>query len=418
MTEADVQPGSNEALVAAFARFKARTAWRVAARNAARGMYELVQEAESAGAGALTAEQQTETRLIRGGIERAVEAASYRAPGWQRLSDWYSGAGIETAWNELHRVSERLLLVLSPVAVRNRVGTIDATLRSSLKSDDPRLTPAVERLVSLASAGPAAIDAAARQELRDFAQVGNEAGDESHTNVRSLRNLLIFVGGVTTIALLVFATLHALAPGFLSLATNSASDAIEVWEVELAGVLGGTIAAVFTIAKLGGFSGPYRLPVYQALIRVPAGAIVALAAVVLMQSKQISALSPQSGLSVLAVALVFGYAPDVFLRFMDQKATSLLGEAQSKNNPTRPPLSQPLAQSASSPSLTNTPSPVPTPTPTATTPTPTVSTPAPTGSAPVSATTAPTSGSAAATPAPTTAEPGIGADPSGAATTG
>jgi len=88
---------------------------------------------------------------------------------------------------------------------------------------------------------------------------------------------------------------------------------------------------------------PERLPVYQALIRVPTGAAVALAAVILMQSGQIKGLSPQTGLSILAVALLCGYVPDVLLRFMDQKATSLLGQAQSKDDPTLPPLAQPRA---------------------------------------------------------------------------
>lgn len=335
---------SDDDIEAAFAAFDARTMWRINARNAARTLFDLVKEAEATAD--LNDGQLAETALIRASIARAVEAASYKASGLQRLSDWYSGAGIETAWTELHRAGERLLLVRGAVATHGCVRTVDAKLRNNLKPDDPRLTPAIGRLELLASIDSSALDAVARQELRDFEQIGNEAGDEAHANVRSLRNLLILIGGFATLATAAFAIVHALAPAFLSLAGAKGSDAVEVWEVELVGVLGGTIAAVFTIAKLGGFSGPYRLPVYQALIRVPAGAIVALAAVLLMQSKQIGALAPQSGLSVLAVALVFGYAPDVFLRFMDQKATSLLGEAQSKNDPTRPPLTQPVAPPA------------------------------------------------------------------------
>ena len=76
---------------------------------------------------------------------------------------------------------------------------------------------------------------------------------------------------------------------------------------------------------------------------MPAGAAVSLAAVLLLQSGLIKGLTAQSGLAILGVALVFGYAPDILLRMMDQKATSLLGEAQSKNNPERPPLTQPRA---------------------------------------------------------------------------
>jgi hypothetical protein len=341
-----IEPDSNEAILASFGTFKLRTAWRVLARNRARALFDLVREAE--GAPGFSTEQQGQTTLIREGIARAVEAASFRPQGVrEKLKDWYSGAGIETAWAELHRASERLLLVQSAVAVQDRIRTIDADLRNNLKSDDTRLTPATKRLEAIAQGGAAGIDSTVRQELRDYEKLGNEAGDDAHTNVRSLRNLLIVICVCTTAVLVAIAVLHALASGFLGFGTaqtagSKSPAAPNVWEVEVVGMLGGMIAAVFTIAKLGGFSGPYRLPVYQALIRVPAGSAVALAAVVLMQSKQIGALSPQSGLSVLAVALVFGYAPDVLLRFMDQKATSLLGQAQGKNDPNRPPLTQPL----------------------------------------------------------------------------
>lgn len=333
-----------------------RTAWRIFARNYARALLDLVRETEC-----LPPSKSDESlptpeclaALIRESLRRAINAAAFRPRGlWAQLRDWYSGASIETAWTELHRAYERLLLIQGEQAVRNRIGSIDAALRNNLKADDPRLTPAISRLQAIAKESKLCSNI--RQELRDYERLANEASDEAYENVRSLRNLLIAISGFTIVLLVAFAVVHAFAPAFLDLsgpATKPPSDAVEVWEVELAGMLGGAIAAVFTIAKLGGFSGTYRLPVYQALIRVPAGAAVALAAVLLIQSKQIDALSAQSGLSVLAVALVFGYAPDVFLRFMDQKATSLLGETQSKNDPSRPPLTQPVVAPPTQPGV-------------------------------------------------------------------
>jgi|HubBroStandDraft_3_1064219.scaffolds.fasta_scaffold18807_2 hypothetical protein len=332
---------TNQEILALSDTVQLRTAWRIFARNYGRELLDLLSEAECTSD--LSKEQACLAPLIRESIRRAINAAAYRPWGvWAKLRDWYAGASIETAWTELHRANERLLLVQGDQAVRDRIGAIDASLRSNLKADDPRLTPATKRLQELAGKA-GTLDASTRQELRDYERLGNEASDEAYENVRSLRNLLIVIAGCTMTLLLAFAIVHALVPGFLELSGSAtAKPQTQVWEVELVGMLGGAIAAVFTIAKLGGFSGTYRLPVYQALIRVPAGAAVALAAVLLVQSKQISALSPQSGLSVLAVALLFGYAPDVFLRFMDQKATSLLGETKSKNDPTRPPLAQPV----------------------------------------------------------------------------
>lgn len=74
------------------------------------------------------------------------------------------------------------------------------------------------------------------------------------------------------------------------------------------GAPGGMIAPVFTISKLGSFSGPFRLPVYQALIRVPAGALVALAAVLVLQSGQIKGLVPRAA-TACSSSLIFGTPP-------------------------------------------------------------------------------------------------------------
>jgi hypothetical protein len=355
------EPSTDEEIVEQLGGPIPRTAWRILARNHARALFDQVREAEAPGR--LTPAQEVQAKLIREGIWRAIAAASYtparkaadaggggaqKARVREALKDWYSGAGVETAWSELHRAGERLLLIQDPVSVKDRIPDIDAALRSNLKADDPRLTPATIRLKAIEQLGAAGMSATVREELRGYEQLANTAGDQAHANVRSLRNLLIVVGFFVSVGLAVVAGLHALAPDFMQLtgpppAKGSAPDAVEVWEVVAIGALGGMIAAIFTISKLGGFSGPYRLPAYQALIRVPAGAAVALAAVLLLQSGQIKGLSPQSGLGLLAVALIFGYAPDVLLRMMDQKATSLLGQAQSKDNPARPPLSAPSA---------------------------------------------------------------------------
>lgn len=330
---------TDEQLEARFNEHTPRTAWRILARNQARILFDLVREIESSEP-PLSAEQKAEARLIRECIGRAVWAASWKPHRIRDvIKDWYSGASIETAWSELHSASEQLLLVQPVGRVLARVSDINAALRSNLKSDDPRLPVATAWLGTLKTT--ADITAEARDQLVGYQRIADIAGDEAHENVRSFRNLLIAVGGAITVALIALGVLHAVDPHFIDLATTDAgphADAVELWQVEVVGALGGLIAAVFTVAKLGGFGGPYRLPAYQALIRVPAGAAVSIAAVVIVQSGQVKALDSQTGLGILAVALIFGYSPDVLLRLMDQKATAVLGQAQSKDDPARPPL--------------------------------------------------------------------------------
>lgn len=339
------EPSSDEEIIEAFAGATPRSAWRILGRNQARVSYDLLREAEQA---RLTDEQRFEARLIRECLYRAITAACVRQHGFQRLMDWYSGSSIETTWSELHQAGERMLLVQPVAAVKNRIGDIDASLRSNLKEDDVRLAPATKRLAELAHDESPAIESA-RDELRSYQEWADKAGDEAHANVRSLRDLLIAVGGSVVVVLVVLGTLNWISSGFLNLTgtlTHGTPPPIGVWEIEAVAALGGMIAAVFTLAKLGGFGGPYRLPAYQALIRIPAGAAVGLAAVLLVQSGQVAALKAQHGLGVLSIALIFGYAPDVLLRFVDQRAASLLGQAQSKDNPAGPPASIPRAGSA------------------------------------------------------------------------
>lgn len=341
MTDID-PPGSDADLCARFRAFDRRTAWRIVARNRARVLYDALREAEPD----LPAAGRPHAQMTREAISRAIEAASFRARGRALIHDWYSGAGVQTAWSELHRASERLLLIQAPDVVAGRIGEIDAELRNNLMQDDPRLRTATDRLAELARGDETTLDADGRQALRNFQQAANGAGEHAAAGVRALRNLLIVVGGGVVFVAVLLAVLHAVAPGFVDLADHSKGippDGPEVWEIELLGAVGGIVGAVFTVAKLGGFSGPYRLPVYQALIRVPAGALVALVAVVLTQSQQVKAIGTQSGLGVLALALLFGYAPDILLRVMDQRALTLLGQAQTKDDPARPPLTRPAA---------------------------------------------------------------------------
>jgi hypothetical protein len=338
------QPSSDAELEELFAKFKDRTAWRVLVRNEARSLLGRIQETECTRD--LNACDQDEARRVRESIGRALEAVSYQPLRGARFSDWASGSGIETAWSELHGAGQRLLMIQSPEDVKARLGEIDAALRANLKEDDSRLAPASKRLAAL-SEGPASDIELARSEIRQYLQTTDSAGDAAHANVRSFRNLLVLIGAVVAAAAIGLAVLHALVPGFLDLSGPAPAkgathpDAIEPWQAVLAGATGGLVAALFSITRLGGYSGAYRLPAYQALIRIPAGALVGLVAAILLQAQFIDVLKPQFGLSLLAYALVFGYAPEVLLRYVDQRAQKVLGQAQTKNDPGRPALAKP-----------------------------------------------------------------------------
>ncbi len=101
------------------------------------------------------------------------------------------------------------------------------------------------------------------------------------------------------------------------------------------GAFGGAIAAVVAINRFSGFTDPYGLPLYQALVRIPMASATALFGVVLMQSGVLDALKPQSGTKILAYAVLFGYAQEPFLRMVDRQAGKVLDPARGKDDPSK-----------------------------------------------------------------------------------
>jgi hypothetical protein len=97
--------------------------------------------------------------------------------------------------------------------------------------------------------------------------------------------------------------------------------------VELIGLVAAAVAAATSLRKLGGTSTPYSLPTALAVVKLPTGALTAVLGLVLIRGAFVPGLSAldTSG-QILAWAVVFGYAQQVFTRFVDDKARGVLDE--------------------------------------------------------------------------------------------
>jgi hypothetical protein len=139
----------------------------------------------------------------------------------------------------------------------------------------------------------------------------------------------------------VVAIVHAFVPAFLSLTPTTTptgtvkqvGDAVEPWQVELIGSLGGALAAVLALNRFSGFTDPSGLPVTQALLRIPTAAVTGLVGVVMMQTSTLDVLKAQNGTTVLAYAFLFGYAQEPLLRMIDRQAGRVLDPARAKDEP-------------------------------------------------------------------------------------
>jgi hypothetical protein len=87
------------------------------------------------------------------------------------------------------------------------------------------------------------------------------------------------------------------------------------------------VAAAVAIAGIKGTSTPYSLPVAQAAVKLPLGALTAVLGLLLMRGEFVPGLSAlDTPAQIIAWAIVFGYAQQLFTRLVDQRAQSVLDD--------------------------------------------------------------------------------------------
>jgi hypothetical protein len=271
------------------------------------------------------------TAIVELNLELARQAAAQKS--WNPLKSflgWASGAAVETAWHAIHAAEAMLLMIGSSDWVRARLFELQASVITTLGRDDGRVTT-YANLLEKAKDEPDRY----REQLRVIKATVDSASDEAHKNVRSYRNWLLVIGAVVGAGLLGFGFGHWANAEFLEI--QAGSFEADLGQIEFAGALGGLLMALFALIRLRVYSGPFALPLWQALIRIPAGATAALVGVYFLQGKLLSSLRSESDrTALLAYAVLFGAAPEIVLRFLDNKVNDVSAAARTKNDPLKP----------------------------------------------------------------------------------
>ena len=129
-----------------------------------------------------------------------------------------------------------------------------------------------------------------------------------------------------------------------------------MWIVAGLGLLGGALASAVSIRKITGGMTPYDVPVALTLLKVPSGALTAVAGILLLGGGFVPGLSDlDSQRQILAYALVFGYAQQLATQFIDKRAETLLAQVPSKHakNPPTKSIPQPATAAPPVDSTTN-----------------------------------------------------------------
>jgi hypothetical protein len=112
--------------------------------------------------------------------------------------------------------------------------------------------------------------------------------------------------------------------------------------VEVLGLTAAAVAAAIAIRDIRGSSEALHLPVLLAVLKLPMGAITAFLGLLLMRGQFVPGLSAlDSSAQILAWALVFGYAQQLFTRFVDRQGQTVLDSVRGANRVNEPSPSPP-----------------------------------------------------------------------------
>jgi hypothetical protein len=307
---------------------------------------------------------------VRGHLDKASDAAFRRDPLPRRVANWWRGTLVETAYRHMHAADAQVIDLFDDNELQAEIPLAVARAQAAMHREDIRQWTVEE----LKAAPPLQL----RHHLRRITTDSFAALDAKLGQLRNFRNILLLASLLITA--LVIATLAVVArwPSVMPLCfpnevavsadppvtqvdglncpTRSQTDEAsggDVLVVALLGLLGGALAASISIRNLKGTTSPYDVPVALALLKVPLGAFTAILALVAIRAEFVPGLSSlDSQEQILAYALVFGFAQQLFTRLLDQRAQTLLDNLPSKDaadQPPRPPPAHPVVPEAPPP---------------------------------------------------------------------
>ena len=103
------------------------------------------------------------------------------------------------------------------------------------------------------------------------------------------------------------------------------------------GLVAAALAGAFSLHQIKGTSTPFSVPLALGLLKLPCGALTALLGILLMRGEFVPGLSAlDSSGQIIAWAIVFGYAQQVFTHLVDRQAQTVLN-AVGTPDPVVPP---------------------------------------------------------------------------------
>ena len=280
------------------------------------------------------------------------------------------GASVERASGHIDAAEIELLRLAPDPYLRGQLPNLVGHVTAHLPRDDPRR----RRIKEIAEEARRRDPTDAEREV--VAAAVRRTSLESRrevTRVRSFRNLLIICSLVLSVAAAGLVVLAAASPATVPLcfhpegtivcpthtvavgatgggsapaaedpqtqqavdrATRRTAAGWDVPLVALLGVIAAALAAATALRRIQGTSTPYSLPVAVALLKLPSGALTAILGLLLMRGDFVPGLSAlDSSAQIVAWAIIFGYSQQIFTRYVDDRAKTVLDGVKNSRAP-------------------------------------------------------------------------------------
>lgn len=196
-----------------------------------------------------------------------------------------------------------------------------------------------------------------REVLIDAVVTARQAQLKENLRVRSFAHITYGVTAVLAIVAVMVAVFAGISPDAVPLCFKPDEQLVcptgtsVTWRdylvVEFAGLVAAAIASAASLRSMRGTSTPYNVPVALALLKLPTGALTAVLGLLLMRGSFVPGfMALDSSAQIVAWAVIFGYAQQIFTQFVDTQAKSVLN---SVGGPGRPSVGKSSPGDAASP---------------------------------------------------------------------
>jgi hypothetical protein len=295
-------------------------------------------------------------RSVSSLLKRARDAATGARPAYRPFWSWWSGTGTEAAYKNQHYAEAAIARLYNSEEVCAEIPDAVRRAKAALADDNP-----TRAIADSLMDGNKVVGVCTPEQLSVIVALGHEAADRNRAKLRTFRNVLMFGALIMTLLLAGLVALAAYKASLIPLCFTQvpppetpapatacptgeglsvlqgmtepkAPTGGDVFIVAVMGVIGGALSSAVFVRGMSSNPTPYNVAIPLALLKIPVGGLAAIVGIVLLAGDFVPGFSAiDKQVQILAYALVFGFAQQVFTSALDQRGETLIASLPTKN---------------------------------------------------------------------------------------